>query len=276
MTSELGKTMPRGQFWGEPLRSSDVRGMTLTDYTYRPSLHIAPHRHEAAYLSVVLSGGYEESLHGGTRTCGAGTVTFHLPHEQHADHFGAQSTRIFTIEFEPRWLAHAAETAPLPDRPAVFHGGAIASLMVRASAELARMDEVSPLAIEGLAYESLAEVQRGARGGGRLPPRWLQRAHDLVAGQFRERLTLAAIANDAGVHPTHLVREFRRHYGMTIGDAIRARRIELASERLGFSDDPIAQVALDAGFASQSHFSAAFRRVTGLSPARYRRRVRMR
>ncbi len=265
--------LPRGMFWGQPLRSSEIRGLTLTDYTYRPSLRVAPHCHESAYLSIVLSGGYEESLPGGERTCRDGTVTLHPPQERHADRFGEQGARIFTIEFEARWLASATDGHQTLDRPAVFRGGMIASLMVRASAELARMDDVSPLAIEGLAYETLAEAMRGARNGGRAP-RWLQRTWELVADQCRERLTIAELAAEARVHPAHLTREFRRTFGMTIGDAIRSRRIEIASDRLARSDDPIAQVALDAGFASQSHFSTMFRRVTGTSPALYRRRAR--
>ncbi|HJQ39510.1 MAG TPA: AraC family transcriptional regulator [Thermoanaerobaculia bacterium] len=259
--------LPRGTFCGDAVSSRDVRGLTLTDYTYRPALRIAPHRHETAYLSIVLTGGYEESLQSGERTCRAGTVTFHLPNEQHADRFGAEGARIFTIEFEPRWL----EAVPMLDRPATFNGGPVASLMLRASAELARMDDVSPLAIEGLAYEMLAEAVRGAKGSA---PRWLERARAVVAERFRERLTLESIAAEAGVHPAHLTREFRRHYGTTIGDAIRARRVEAASHALAFSAEPIARIALDAGFANQSHFSAAFRRVTGMSPARYRRALR--
>lgn len=265
--------MARGQFWGEPLRCSDLRGLTLTDYTYRPSLRIVPHRHESAYVSVVLAGGYEESLQSGARMCPAGTVTFHLPNEQHADRFGADGARIFTMELDARWLAHATDLAPVP---AIFRGGAVASLMTRASAEFARMDEFSPLTIEGLAYETIAEVMRATTTSGRVPPRWLERARELVSEQFRERLTLDAIAAHAGVHPAHLVREYRRYYGMTIGDAIRARRVEIATHRLSMSNDPIADIALDAGFASQSHFSTAFRKVTGMSPARYRRRFRAR
>src|ERR1051325_6790082 len=266
--------LPRGTFWGQPLRSSEVRGLTRSDYTYHPLLRVAPHCHESAYLSIVLSGGYEESLPGGERTCRGGTVTLHPPHERHADRFGTTGARIFTIEFEPRWLAGATDGLSVLDRPAVFRGGMIASLMVRASAELARMDDLSPLAIEGLAYETLAEAMRGARDGGRGAPRWLQRVWELVSDQCRERLTIAALAAEAGAHPAHLTREFRRYFGMTIGEAIRSRRIELASDRLACSDDPIAQVALDAGFSSQRHFSTMFRRVTGTSPALYRRRAR--
>jgi AraC family transcriptional regulator len=260
--------MPRGHFWGQPLRAQDVRGLTLTEYSHPPSLRVAPHRHESAYLSLVLRGGYEEHLGARTRTCSSGTVTFHVAGEQHSDHFGANGARTFTIEFEDQWLARAS----FAQQPVELQGGPIAALLLRTSAELARMDDVAPLAIEGLAMEAVAEIVRsGRRDAGCLPPPWLERARELVAEEFRERLTLGDIAAEAGVHPVHLVREFRRFYGSTIGAAIRQRRIELASRRLATTGDAIVEIALDAGFANQSHFSAAFKRVTGLSPARYRR-----
>jgi AraC family transcriptional regulator len=247
--------------------------LTLSDYEYAPGLRVVPHRHEASYLSVVVAGGYEESLRDGLRACVAGTVTFHVAGEQHSDRFGVKGARIFTVEFEPDWLAHAAEVAPLLDAPAEFRGGVIGSLMRRICAEFERMDDLTPLAIEGLALEAVAEASRRARDSqNRGPSRWLQDAHDLLAEEFRTRLTLRDIASRAGVHPAHLVREYRRHYGTTIGEAIRTRRIAFASLRLSTSSESIAQVALACGFSNQSHFTAAFRRVTGFSPAAYRRR----
>src|SRR5688572_14606857 len=135
-------TMPRGRFWGEPLRAQDVHGLTLTEYSHKPALRVAAHRHEAAYLSLVLSGGYEEALGGKTRTCRPRTVTFHLAGEQRSDRFGASGAGVFAIEFETQWLARAREMAPLLGEPAEFQGGPIAGLMLRVSGELARMDDV--------------------------------------------------------------------------------------------------------------------------------------
>jgi AraC-like DNA-binding protein len=47
--------------------------------------------------------------------------------------------------------------------------------------------------------------------------------------------------------------------------------LEWATTRLGETDEPIAQIALDAGFADQSHLTRAFKQHTGLTPAEYRR-----
>ena len=77
-----------------------------------------------------------------------------------------------------------------------------------------------------------------------------------------------------GVHPVTLARAFRRTFGCTIGEYLRRLRIERAAEQLATGTQPLAEIALAAGFADQSHFSNVFRRRVGMSPSAYRREVR--
>jgi AraC family transcriptional regulator len=143
--------------------------------------------------------------------------------------------------------------------------------------EFRQSDELSPLAIEGLTLELLAECSRQAsRTGDRHPPRWLLAVSDLVQARFREPLTLGAIAETVGVHPAHLARVFRRFHGCTLGDHVRRLRVEFACHRLTTSDAPLVDIALATGFSDQSHFSNAFRRHTGMTPAAFRRAARPR
>jgi AraC family transcriptional regulator len=77
-----------------------------------------------------------------------------------------------------------------------------------------------------------------------------------------------------GVHPVTLARGFRRAYGCSVGAYLRRLRVARAAQRLAETDDALAEIALEAGFADQSHFSNLFRRETGVSPSAFRRSVR--
>ena len=88
------------------------------------------------------------------------------------------------------------------------------------------------------------------------------------------RLRLRQIAAQVGVHPVHLSRSFRRYYGRTMTDYVSHRRLDQARARLASRDQSIVEIALDLGFADQSHFSRAFRRLEGLTPGKYRLSVR--
>ena len=88
-----------------------------------------------------------------------------------------------------------------------------------------------------------------------------------------EALTLAEVAAVGGVHPAHLAREFRRHHHTSVASYVRCLRLTWAQGRLASSGDSIASVALEAGFADQSHFTRAFRRHSGLTPHAFRERA---
>jgi len=79
------------------------------------------------------------------------------------------------------------------------------------------------------------------------------------------------LAHEAGVHPVHVARVFRRHHGCTAASHVRRLRVAWAQEQLLRPGASLAAVALAAGFSDQSQFSRAFRQVVGVSPARWRR-----
>jgi AraC family transcriptional regulator len=92
-----------------------------------------------------------------------------------------------------------------------------------------------------------------------------------VHARFREHLRIDEIAHAAGVHPAHLAAVFRRVHRMPLGSYVRRLRVDWAADRLIGTNNPISAIAAEAGFADQAHLTRWFRRVTGVTPAAYRR-----
>jgi AraC family transcriptional regulator len=92
----------------------------------------------------------------------------------------------------------------------------------------------------------------------------------ILSDQFRSRLTLEEIAAEVGASPARVSAVFRRVYHRSIAEEQRRLRVEFASERLRDRDASLADIALEAGFSDQPHFSRAFKQVTGMTPARFR------
>jgi AraC family transcriptional regulator len=100
----------------------------------------------------------------------------------------------------------------------------------------------------------------------------VNRALDFIEANFAEDLSLVSIAAAAGLSQTHLTGMFRRETGMTPYSYVIGRRLRHAVHLLRSSDMPIAQVALEAGFADQQHLTRMVRARLRRTPKEVRRR----
>jgi AraC family transcriptional regulator len=103
---------------------------------------------------------------------------------------------------------------------------------------------------------------------------WLSNIRKVIEHQYLDEFRLSELARLAGVHRVHLVREFRKHYGATIGQYIRKLRIDHACQLLGQTNLPLREISSTCRFADQSHFTKQFRKLSGLTPAAYRNLVK--
>ncbi|OLN25363.1 Transcriptional regulator, AraC family [Desulfovibrio sp. DV] len=89
-------------------------------------------------------------------------------------------------------------------------------------------------------------------------------------------LPLAAIAAAAYFSPYHFHRVFAGITGETVGACLRRLRLERAAQRLCYSDQPVTNVALEAGFDAPEAFGRAFRSAYSMTPTVWRRVCRER
>src|SRR5207247_1633020 len=137
--------------------------------------------------------------------------------------------------------------------------------------EFSNGDPFSPLAIEGLILEVLAEESRASvHDAASDLPGWLRQARDLVHDGFCGPLTLSSLAQTVGVHPSHLARTFRQHFHRSIGAYVRHLRIERASREIADTNAPLSAIGLRTGFFDQSHFSKVFKQHMGMTPTQFR------
>jgi len=154
-----------------------------------------------------------------------------------------------------------------------------ASVSARACLLLRRLTRIAadgdPLEVDEVATLLAAEVLAGAEGhvpwaltateAGHL--REVEAARGLMAARHDEPLTLSEIARGTAYSPYHLARVFRRVTGRSLHEYLTRLRVLSALDRLE-AGRGIAGVALDGGFSSHSHFTAAFRAELGAPPSR--------
>jgi AraC-like DNA-binding protein len=100
-------------------------------------------------------------------------------------------------------------------------------------------------------------------------------ARVVVARHYRRPLTLAAVARALSSSPRQLQRAYAQ-FGSSFQEDLVVRRMAAAVELLAGQAIPVHDVARLVGYTHRSHFARAFRRRYGISPARFRERVRNR
>ena len=109
---------------------------------------------------------------------------------------------------------------------------------------------------------------------GGLSPSVLRRAIERLRSDGEADVSLAALASDAGLSRFHFCRAFKESTGLSPHAWLRQYRLEQAMNMLRDTDASVAAVAAALGYASQTAFAAAFRRLTGETPTDWRRRAR--
>jgi AraC-like DNA-binding protein len=253
------------------LERHEVAGLFLSEAVYPPELKLCEHAHARTSFCVALDGGCNETYAKETRRYTPFSLEYLPADEEHSLAVHPTGMRSFSIEFASHWLESLRQYAPISKNSVHLKGGALSWLLVRLYHEFRHADEVSPLIIEGLALEMLAETSRSqTKAVERKAPRWLEEAEEMLRAHFAEHLSLSLISGVIGVHPVHLAREFRKHYHSTVGEYLRRLRIEYITRELATSDASLVEIAATAGFSDQSHLSRTFKRHTGMTPARYR------
>jgi AraC-like DNA-binding protein len=134
-------------------------------------------------------------------------------------------------------------------------------------------------ASEALGLDLLSLCLSSMHSGCNLPPRRsalarnrraVERVKEAVATAPAERWTVAKLAGVANLSPFHLAHVFRQLVGTSLYDYVLHERLAQTIEAVLNGGD-LTAIALDAGFASHSHFTAHFRRFFGCTPTMLRR-----
>jgi AraC family transcriptional regulator len=104
-----------------------------------------------------------------------------------------------------------------------------------------------------------------------LSPWQLRQAKDILMANISGDITIASLAAQCGLSTSHFARAFRRTFGRPPHRWLVEQRIERVKELLLTSRMPLAEIALQSGFADQPALNRAFTRVVGESPGEWRK-----
>ncbi len=257
-----------GAHFGELRLVHQMGSLIVAESYYCPSFETPFHWHETASFTSVCGGGYTEEFSRKQFDCSFGNILYRPAGEIHKDRIGRAGAHCLMVEMPTSWLQPIARAAGNLREPK--HMSNHRDFSGRVRRELALADDLSPLALEALVMELACEMQR-ADPFEKRPPLWLQRLRERIDCEFASLPGLEMLASEAGVHIGHMARAFHFHIGCTIGEYARRRKIDFCCQQLRKEDLNLCDLAAQAGFSSQSHFTRVFKAHTGMTPAAFRR-----
>ena len=261
----------RHSFWHDPaLPFIEARAV-------QDGRHVCYDKHSHAHFSIgAITGGHSHYLNQRSlQEVGPGSLVLMNPEEVHAcNPIADQPWSYLMFYLDTDWLRSQQEEAGLGSEfrpfdmtasrdPLLYQGlQHLHHQLVQAPDPLAR-----EVACHLFSRQLLARLTP-AKWDDR-PPQHLQRAAELMQDDSASPLSLSQLSAVAGLTPSHFVRAFSQHYGMTPHAYLLDRRIRHARTLLR-QGQPLVEVALASGFADQAHFQRQFKRRVAATPGQYR------
>jgi len=262
------------RYWRTPL----LPGADLLTAEYHDH-EFAPHWHDAYTIPVIVAGAEGYRYRGSDYVAEAGGVPIINPGELHTGSKAVEAGWRYRVMYAPvpyiHELANEIAGKPQPQpwfAPGVIRDPDLAARLTNAhrlleagtdalAAEAALLDALSTLLVR---YgQAQPEPSRAVTDDLRIAL-----MKERLTGDLLEPVTLAELAQAAGLSPFHAARLFNRSTGLpphAWRNQVRLQRA-LAPLRAGV---PVTDVAAASGFTDQSHFTRHFRRMFGVPPGRW-------
>jgi AraC-like DNA-binding protein len=236
----------------------------------------AKHRHDTYAIGLTDRGVQVFDYRGAGRVSTPGQVVVLHPDEVHDGNAGTAAGFGYRIVYvEPARMAEALRAVrgrpgPLPFvREPVSRNGRLARAVERAF-----LSPLEPLAVADLVVDLadgllVAAGADGAAASRRVDAAAVDRARRFLDAARTRVVRSSELEAITGLTRYELARQFRMLLATSPYRYLLMRRLDLARGLLS-GERPLADVAAEAGFADQAHFTRVFKAALGLTPARYR------
>lgn len=233
----------------------------------------AKHRHDTYAIGLTDSGiqsfGYRGSVHSST----PGDVVVLHPDEPHDGYAGTEEGFGYRILYiDPARISEASRVISGRSRPLPFvRRPVLKSAKFARTLEAAFACQLEPLAVDAIILrvaESLIEEGAECAAAVRIDLAAVERARKFLDGANNRVVHSTELKVATGLSRFQLARQFRSRFGTSPYRYSVMRRLEFARERLGENHATV-NLALEAGFSDQAHFTRLFRAAFGLTPTRY-------
>jgi AraC family transcriptional regulator len=235
----------------------EFTGVVIRRVIDRSHAGVPEHAHDWPVVSIFVIGSYLNETELGRSVIASPSVVFYRSGAAHRNTVGGEGFEQIEIEFDPDWLGRSF----VPDVPVKRWTACDATTLSESLALACRSEQT----LRATLRDVLMRPDPGVR---------YERASWLstIERRLKEDTTLsvADLAREVGRHPSWVGYAYRRATGEGLRTTTARLRVARTAYLLRETEEPIAHIALEAGFCDQSHLNRTVRQVLGRSPTSVR------
>lgn len=247
---------------------SNKQGVSIIETRYTQQVSENWHSHQNAHITLFLTGGTIEKRKHKTQAVHPGSILFYHSDEIHLNTKTLFPSKNINIEFNDNFLQqHIISEDQLQACTANVDKAKLVILKIYK--ETIINDEFSSDSINML-LSDYATDKNFALGFSR-QPQWVSSLFELLNDCWQESPSLENLSKTLNINPITISKYFPKHFGCTYGEYMRRLKISRAIDLVQQTPYSLTEIALQCGFADQSHFIRTFKEQTRFLPKEFRK-----
>ncbi|MBX7174003.1 MAG: AraC family transcriptional regulator [Pyrinomonadaceae bacterium] len=255
------------QFSSEITDNRYFEGLTAGTTSYQKGIiNDCVHSHDNPTICFMLHGGGVEKRSRSSYERNACDLRFYHAEEPHQSIIKVFPSKCVNLDLEEKFLRQYEISETLLNL-SVNKNLDAKLLMLKIHSELLVNDSLTNSSIKILFLSMLDQTKSSNR---LKKPEWITKLSELLNDRWMETLNLDDLATNLKVHPVTISKHFTKYFSCTLGEYMRKVKIEKSISLIKNSQLSLTEIALQCGFADQSHFTRNFKKLTGFLPKNFR------
>ena len=266
------RNLKTGEYYGQHYQELKLKHLLVTDTEYTHE-KVDWHYHENPYFTYLLQGELFEGNKKESYYLKPGALLFHNWQDAHHNIKPPGYTRGFHIELNSKWFTNY-NMSSFDFEGSIQLGNPLIKQQMNAIVLETKMSDIyTETSIDLLVLNLFEKMKTNPNQSCDKNPKWVSRIKEIMNEELEICSSLLNLSTYLDIHPVHLSREFPKYFKTSFGTYLRTLKVNKAVSLILERKHLLTEIAYMCGFCDQSHFTNSFKRIYGITPLQFSKKI---